>query len=301
MIPLARTRGLRPVVGEVVPLRERIAYMEALRVVIGGLVVLATVLGVTGGRAPGQSHQPTAVYLALSLVPLSLRGAEPTRLLPLSGGMLLVDGIYLAWVLLQTGGPFSALRSLLFVHVIVVTLLVSYRTGLKVAAWQTLLFLVVTEASELGIGHPDPARTPDDSALMAAMTIAALWAIAFSTATFSAINERALRRQNAQLARLAAMTEEIDGAAAATDIPAIVLDTLRETFGFTRGVMIASPPRRAAGARGHGGAAVAGGVPWARPSHGAIVAPTRADARAPGSTRPWTSALRRCFPTRQTS
>ena len=300
MIPLARTRGLRPVLGEVVPLRERIAYMEALRVVIGGLVVLATVLGVARGTGPWPIASTTAVYLALSLVPLTLRGAEPTRLLPLSGGMLLVDGIYLAWVLLQTGGPFSALRSLLFVHVIVVTLLVSYRTGLKVAAWQTLLFLVVTEASELGIGHPDPARTPDDSALMAAMTIAALWAIAFSTATFSAINERALRRQNAQLARLAAMTEEIDGAAAATDIPAIVLDTLRETFGFTRGVMIASL---------HDELQVLAGTGRSRcrrcPQGSTLSWSDRGSNESrrscAGSTRPWTSALRRCFPTRQTS
>ena len=61
--------------------------------------------------------------------------------------MLIVDGIYLAWVMLQTGGPFSPLRSLLFVHVIVVTLLVSYRTGLKVTAWLSLLFLAVTEAA----------------------------------------------------------------------------------------------------------------------------------------------------------
>jgi signal transduction histidine kinase len=240
MILVARARGLRPVVGEVVPLRERVVYMEALRAVIGGLVVLATVLGVARGAGPWPLAVITAAYLGLSLLPLVLRRAEPTRLLPLYRGMLLVDGIYLAWVLLQSGGPFSPLRSLLFVHVIVVTLLVSYRTGLKDTAWLTLLFLVVAEASELGIGHPAPTPNPGDSALAVAMTIAALWAIAFATATFSAINERALRRQNAQLARLATMTEEIDGAEEATDIPAIVLDALRETFGFTRGVMIAS-------------------------------------------------------------
>ena len=240
MILVARARGLRPVVGEVVPLRERVVYMEALRAVIGGLVVLATVIGVARGASPRPVAVITAAYLALSLLPLVLRRAEPTRLLPLYRGMLLVDGIYLAWVLLQSGGPFSPLRSLLFVHVIVVTLLVSYRTGLKDTAWLTLLFLVVAEASELGIGHPAPTPSPGGSALAVAMTIAALWAIAFATATFSAINERALRRQKAQLARLAAMTEEIDGAEEATDIPAIVLDALRETFGFTRGVMIAS-------------------------------------------------------------
>ena len=239
MNPFSRTRQLRPVVGGVLPLRERIAYLEALRVVTGGVVVLATMLGVARGASHLSIACITAAYLALSLVPLTLRRVEPMRLLPLSRGILLLDGIYLAWVLLETGGPFSPLRYLLFVHVIVVTLLVSYRTGLKVTAWQTLLFLVVTEASESGIGWRDPTPDPDDVVSVAAMTIAALWAIAFSTATFSAINERALRRQNAQLARLAAMTEEIDGSGSASRIPAILLDTLQETFGFTRGVVIA--------------------------------------------------------------
>ena len=242
MNALTRAREeLRPVPGEVVPLSERIAYMEALRAVIAGTVVLGAGLGVAQAADPWPIVWVTIAYLALSLIPLALRGVDPTRLLPMARGMLFVDGIYLAWVLLQTGGPFSPLRSLLFIHVIVVTLLVSYRTGLKDTALLTLLFLIVTEATDMGLGRVDPSLNPDDAILVASLTIAALWAIAFSTATFSAINERALRRQNSQLAQLAAMTEQIDGAGSVTDIPAIVLDALRETFGFTRGVMIASP------------------------------------------------------------
>ena len=46
----------------------------------------------------------------------------------------------------MTGGPLSPLRFLLLVHVVAVTLLASYRTGLKIAAWDSLLYLVVLYA-----------------------------------------------------------------------------------------------------------------------------------------------------------
>ena len=231
----------RPTAGEVVPLRERIAYMESLRAAIGAVVLAAVAVGAADRGRPELVVWVTAAYLTASLLPLAWRRADPVRLLPFANGMLIVDGIFLAWVMVQTGGPFSPLRSLLFVHVIVVTLLVSYRTGLKVTAWLSLLFLAVTEAAATGVGAGVAGRDPGDATLVAVLTIAALWAIALSTATFSAINERALRRQNAQLAQLAEMTQYIDATDVATDIPPILLRALREAFGFTRGVVIASP------------------------------------------------------------
>lgn len=232
---------LRPTAGEVLPLRDRVAYLQVLRAALSIVVLITAVLGVAdrGGR---DLVWVTAVYFIVSSVPLLWRRIEPSRLLPLAQGMLLVDGIYLAWAMLGTGGPTSPLRWLVFVHTIVVTLLVSYRTGLKLTAWHTMLLLVVAESWRLGIGPVDPGRQVDGLTVTTVITVAALWGIAFATAAFSAINERALRRQNAQLASLAAMTEAIDEAGnAAGEIPSIALEALRETFGFTRGVLIASP------------------------------------------------------------
>jgi signal transduction histidine kinase len=230
-----------PTAGEVVPLRDRIAYMESLRAAVGAVVLAAVALGAADRGQPELVVWVTAVYLVVSLLPVAARRADPVRLLPFANGMLIVDGIYLAWVMLQTGGPFSPLRSLLFVHVIVVTLLVSYRTGLKVTAWQSLLFIAMTEAAAAGFGVSMTDRDAGDATLVAILTTAALWAIAVSTATFSAINERALRRQNAQLAHLSEMTQRIDETDAASDVPPVVLKALQEAFGFTRGVVIASP------------------------------------------------------------
>jgi hypothetical protein len=47
--------------------------------------------------------------------------------------MLLLDGLFLALALVFTGGAESWVRPLVFFDVTAVTLIVSYRTGLKLA------------------------------------------------------------------------------------------------------------------------------------------------------------------------
>ncbi|TMK66496.1 MAG: hypothetical protein E6G52_03325, partial [Actinobacteria bacterium] len=77
--------------------------------------------------------------------------------------------------------------------------------------------------------------------LFAMLNVAALWAVALATAAFSSVNERELRAQKVDLHQLSAMVREIDARTDAADIPRILLDKLCEVFGFTRGVILASP------------------------------------------------------------
>jgi signal transduction histidine kinase len=164
----------------------------------------------------------------------------------LVGATLLVDGIYLAWVTFATGGVQSPVRFLVYVHVVAVTLLSSYRTGIKIAAWYSLLLFVAFYAQRAGIlgvravtiaGLPEGANFN----LVLMLNVAALWMVALGTATFSAVNERDLRAQKIDLERLAAMTVEIEQRQSASDIPVILLDDLCEVFAFTRGAVLASP------------------------------------------------------------
>src|SRR5206468_5203689 len=102
---------LEPDPSELVPLGERTAYVEVLRACIG-IVVLATVV-LRPGIAPvdaGLVVAVTVVYLAVSAIPLLLRGRKVQNMLAVAQGMLLVDGIYLAWITFVTGGAFSPLR-----------------------------------------------------------------------------------------------------------------------------------------------------------------------------------------------
>ena len=75
----------------------------------------------------------------------------------------------------------------------------------------------------------------------ATLTVAGLWVFAFGTAMFSAASERQLRKQKYDLSRLSAMVARVDTEPEAADIPALLLDELCSTFGFARGVVLASP------------------------------------------------------------
>ena len=229
-------RRLEPDPSELVPLAERTGYVEILRAGIG-VVILATVMLSPSIATVGAGSVAlvTALYLGVSAIPLLLRHKKAENLLAVAQVMLLADGIYLAWVTLVTGGVVSPLRFLFFVHVVVVTLLVSYRTGLKLAAWESLLILVMVEWQRTHPSAPDV-----DLSLYTALTLAGLWMTAFATAAFSAVNERELRRQKADLSELSDMTIALDAAHDTAAIAQIVLDALVAAFGFTRGVLLSA-------------------------------------------------------------
>lgn len=238
----------QPAPGELVPIAERIRYLLALRVGFG-LIVLGL-----GWLAPdllgvplGTLAAATGAYFLLAVLPEISRGLSRSNFLPVIGATLLLDGIYLAWATYASGGAQSPLRFLIYLHVVAVTLLGSYRTGLKIAAWHSLLLLVAFYAQSTGflevretIVSALPGRG-DDFYLVSMLNVAALWTVALGTAAFSAVNERELRAQKVDLEHLSAMVADIDDRAAASDIPDILLDRLCTTFGFTRGAVLASP------------------------------------------------------------
>jgi signal transduction histidine kinase len=237
----------RPAPGELVPIAERIRYLLALRVAFGLFVLgLGSVAPDLLGISPGALAAATGAYFLLAAVPEISRGLRRTHLLPVIGATLLLDGIYLGWVSYVSGGAQSPLRFLIYLHVVAVTLLGSYRTGLKIAAWHSLLLFVAFYAQSTGFLEVRektisvlPGRG-DDFYLVSMLGVAALWAVALGTAAFSAVNERQLRAQKIDLEHLSAMVADIDNRAAASDIPGILLDRLFIVFGFRRGVVLAS-------------------------------------------------------------
>ena len=151
---LARPRARsRPEPGDLVSLAERVGSLSFMR---AGFALAVLALGWIEpglrGVSMGALALATGAYLvpALALPPAVRRLSRGPALLA-SGAMLLIDGVYLTWVTYATGGVESPLRFLLFVHVVAVTLIASSRTGLKVAAWNSLLLLVVLYAQAAGI------------------------------------------------------------------------------------------------------------------------------------------------------
>jgi two-component system, cell cycle response regulator len=228
---------------ELLSITERDRYLFGLRIGLAGVVISAVL--VSEGVVAVPVSTVTIGYVALSLLSAAVVRRGGGAAVPVMQGTLLLDGIYIATAIAQTGGTADPIRLLPYVHVVGVTLLCSYRTGLKLALWHTLLFLLVIEGTRAGVLddwvaadlESDPAAGFLDGATL---TIAGLWVSALGTALFSAASDRQLRGQKHDLSRLSAMVARMDADPEPADIPRVLLEELSSTFGFDRGVVLAS-------------------------------------------------------------
>ena len=216
-------------------------YLSVLRWSLGSIVLALMALAPRIAIIPvGRIVAATIAYLAVSVGPFALR-RDRRLALPSMQAALLLDGIYLAAVVAFTGGVVSPLLFLVYAHVVAVTLLCSYRTGLKIALWHTTLFLLVVRSIDARIIEGSAKLPEGGSGVAVALAVTGLWLLTLGTATAAAASERQLRRQKVDLASLSTMVARIDAGRAAEEIPGILLEELRDTFGFERGVVLASP------------------------------------------------------------
>jgi len=223
--------------GDLVSLSKRMGYLQWLRVGLAGVVLVsaAAVPGLVGGSV-SELVPVSLIYASFSGGAELLRRMGGRRLLGALSTMLLVDGLYLAWAMQLTGGAESPLRFLISVHLVAVSLLASYRTGLKIALWHSLLLIVAFEAHSTGILDGGPAETAPG---LAAFNLTALWVVAIVTALFSALNERELRRRRHDLEALAEMATALEGVTSPAEVAHVLLDRVTKTFRFRRGLVLA--------------------------------------------------------------
>jgi two-component system cell cycle response regulator len=221
---------------DLVPLRERLLYLRVLRTVLAAMTVLDAAL------LP-QPLRRTFMFIAcvaLGYVLLSWAIEGVWRLLNrpglwLFGVLLIIDGIYLAGSTYFAGGSSGPVGYLVLVYLAAVTLLGSYRTGLKVALWQSLMLLSVFYAQRAGflerIGNST--ATNNEWYRLVAF-IFALWTVTLTTATLAAVNERELRRRRFELEQLAQMGRDLEDANDPLSVGDVLIDALTDTFGFRR-------------------------------------------------------------------
>jgi signal transduction histidine kinase len=237
--------GPAPTANDFVSLSYRMRSLLAMRL---GFAAAAIVAGVVegGGQARPGLVVSSALYIGLELVAELVRRRGRGRRLAVLGFEVLLDGLYLTWITYLTGGVLSPFQSLIYVHVIAISLLASYRTGLKVAVWDSLLLLVLANAEASGaLAEPRPllggigsVTTPTRAW---AITILALWGVAIATAALSAVNERNLRRKRSDLSALTRTAAALAESNSADEIPDILLDGLHYTFDVGRSLVLASP------------------------------------------------------------
>ena len=238
-------QAARPQPAEITSLAERMGSLQGLRVALA-LLVLASGLLIPDvvGASLSDLILGTAGYLILTAMSEGVRRMSVGRGLAIVTISLLLDGLYLAWVTYLSGGALSPLRFLLFVHVIAVTLLASYRTGLKIALWHSLLSFVVYYAQSSGVLEVKEGiagALPGEGTLfnhVALFNITALLVVAVVTARFSALNERELKRRKADVEDLAGMGAELEGIGEPSEIAEVLLNRVSESFGFKRGVVL---------------------------------------------------------------
>ena len=230
--------------GDIVPLADRQRYMMGFRVLAAGLALLFAGLGWAGSTTDfAELALVSGAYLGLSLVATFVWFRIGGRGLFLFGAMLITDGVYLAWTVFVTGGMASTLRFLILLQLIAVALLASHRTALKLAIWHSILQFLVLYAEQGGVLHPvagDP-YTSSSTLLLIAPFVVIVWLVTLSTAAFSAVNERELRRRRYDLEALAKLAGALESVTDEAELGEALLAQIGDTFGIERSVLVGLP------------------------------------------------------------
>ncbi len=227
---------------DLVPLEERLRYFWMFRLAAVATVpvfawMVSSQLLVSGWLLTGV----TAGYLAVSLGLHLVWRAAGRRLLRLFVGVLILDALYLAFVAYAAGNSLSPMRYLAVVHLVVVALLASYRTGLRLALWHSVLAFAVYFARDSEVLGAAPLSGSGDEYRSLLGFVVLFWLITLATVTFSAINERELRRRRYDLEALAGFSDAVESAQDPDAVAEALVEHLAEAFGIERLLVLAGP------------------------------------------------------------
>jgi two-component system cell cycle response regulator len=216
--------------GEHVPLADQLAVVQLLRVV---LAVAVVAVGFIDGDQL-ELAPLVAAYLVVTGGFELLRRRAPAWGLPTSSWMLLLDAVFLAIAVALTGGTDSRILPLVFFDVVAVTLIVSYRTGLKLAVWYALLLFLGHAAADAELlGNRTTGSYGD-----AALTAIGLLLFATGAAVCSSVNERALRRSRAELHALVELGFELEHVRNADDVALVLAHHTQDRLDFPRAMVL---------------------------------------------------------------
>lgn len=222
---------------DLAPLRRRLGLLQILRSGLTATITAAALVfpGWLGDRPVGSLLAASALYAAVTGAAELARRRSGIRSAALTTGLVLLDGIYLAVAMSMTGGAASPLSFLVLVHVIAVTLLLSFRSGLKTALWHALLLFAVAWLQLAEVVGEAPTGEPGDAAGVKAL---GLLAVAIAAAAFSSLNERELRRGKAELRALAAMAARLASSRDRSHLVDALLGGVSDAFGFPRAAVV---------------------------------------------------------------
>jgi two-component system, cell cycle response regulator len=180
--------------GELIPISSRLRWMLLLRIAMAAVIPAGLLV-----RRVDQGALYTALWLAVGWLVLTVPTLVTPRINRTSSIVafnlsLLGDGLLLCIVWRALGDMDGPGGNLVWLHCAAVTLLASFRTGVKLAVWHGLLALVSLEAKAAGLWGPTPRNyhLPFNQLLVYEVT---LLLMVLAIAAFAAVNERELRRR----------------------------------------------------------------------------------------------------------
>ena len=213
------------------PVTDRLLVLQFMRLLnLVALFVIPALAGVETRRAIAVA----LVYLVVVAGIEVLRRAAPSHAVAIVSWSVLIDGLAVVLGVGVTGGYRSPLLFLVFLDVMAVTLVASYRTGLKLAVWCALLLLLLHAAADAGVVEGQ--NVLDDR--VAIVSAIAFLLFAVCAALFSAINERALRNSRGHLEQLVELGAELERAIRPDDVLATLVRHACARLGFTRAVVL---------------------------------------------------------------
>jgi diguanylate cyclase (GGDEF)-like protein len=237
------------------PLTDRMNALLGLRVVMACFILIWAALRPDVSAVPFSALLALSVsFLATSFVLEASRRRSGRRMLSVITGLLLVDSVYLIGSMYLTGGMGSPIRFLIYLHLVAVSLLASYRTGLKLALWDSLLLLVVLYAQAAELVPPVdviPGQAIEFEQ-MPMVNLVSFWLFALATSVFSAMNERELRQRRADLQALVDVGARLDDVTDPVRQSTLVLSGLVDRFSFSRGIVLGAVDDRMVVLASHG-------------------------------------------------
>jgi two-component system, cell cycle response regulator len=213
------------------PVSDRLLVLQFMRLLnLVALFVVPVLAGVESRRAVAVGLVYLVVVAGIEL----LRRVAPQHSVAIVSWSVLIDGLAVVVGVGVTGGYRSPLLFLVFLDVMAVTLVASYRTGLKLAVWCALLLLLLHAAADAGV--VDGANALDDR--VAIVSAVAFLLFAVCAALFSAINERALRNSRGHLEQLVELGSDLERAIRPDDVLATLVRHSCARLGFNRAVVL---------------------------------------------------------------
>lgn len=245
---------------DLVPLGERMRMISAFRAGAVALILLAWLaVPVTRGEPLGTVAAVSLGYLAATLVIEALWRWSGRRAGWIFGVLAMCDGVFLAWASFGTAGLDSPLVYLLVLQLITVSLLASFRTGVKLAVFNACVLVSATYVQESGrfdtLGGVD-VRFGDGTYRHVLVLIVLYVLVAAVTTGFAALNERELRRRRYDLEALARFALQLEARDTAEEVADCLLAGIADIYDCEPGAVLhqVGGDLRVLAARGAGGA-----------------------------------------------